>query len=568
LAPLIIPPATGPGIVEPSSAASLEGAGGVEPVLRYRDRGASEQGVFVADFRIQPQSISVTASGTATIDRHLWDLEQRLAYSVLHEPVEALMLSVPAALVSSQGIDARFLFEDQPLVPVIQDNGEGNRVKVLVRLPRPVLGLMELRINHTRHALPELAPERGATVTLPLILPSARLPHRATLVGNSLTISHNRALLVEPTDQRWSVQGSESGVGKRVFVASADTREMELRVAPQGAEFSNATVAHQAWIQTWLVQDQRRDRGVFRVRTSESNVRIILPREEAQTAQQVRVAIDRREVSFEGPDSQGVVTCPVPSAAAASPIAPAGLLEPVREHVVEIWYTITQPSPSTGRRVWTAPEIDAVDHVDRSYWQLILPRGEVLLAGDPSWMMEWDWQWGGFGWRRGLLREQADLEQWAGASTQALIPASTNQYVFTAFGLPQQLAVTSSSRALLLLTTSGSVLAAGLVLIYFPVLRHPASLLGLSSVLLTVGLFFPEPAAFMAQFTIVGLCLVLLGRVFHSRLWRGSAEGTGRFPLSDSKMLEIRYPRADGSSRVGAASVPLTAHSSVADSDG
>ena len=154
LAPLFTPAVTDPGIAEPGSAVPTGRAGGEQPALRYRDRGASEQGVFVADFRIQPQSLSVTASGTATIDRHQLDLEQRLAYSVLHEPVETLALSVPAALVSSQGIDARILFEDQPLLPVIQDNGENDRVKVLVRLPRPVLGMMELRINHTRRRCP------------------------------------------------------------------------------------------------------------------------------------------------------------------------------------------------------------------------------------------------------------------------------------------------------------------------------------------------------------------------------------------------------------------------------
>ena len=364
------------------------------------------------------------------------------------------------------------------------------------------------------------------------------------MIGNSLTVSHNRALLVEPADRRWSVQESESGAARLVLVASAETRGMELRVVPRGTESSNATVAHQAWIQTWLVEDQRRDRAVFRVRTSEPQVRIILPRDEAHTAHGIRVATDGREVPFEGPDPQGIVTCPVPAAPPASPITPATALEPLSEHVVEIWYTIAQPSRGTGRRVWSAPEIDAVDHVERSYWQLILPRGEVLLAGDRSWMMEWAWQWGGYGWRRGLLREQADLEQWVGASTQALIPASTNQYVFTAFGLPHRLAATTSSRALLLLAGSGSVLAAGLLLTYLPVPWHPAVLLGLSSVLLTLGLFFPEPATLMAQFAVVGLCLVLLGRTLHTRLRRnGGADGAGHHPVSESKVFETRYPR-------------------------
>lgn len=562
LAPLAAPASAGASVSDASPLISAAGASGSEMVLRYRDRGAVEQGVFVADFKIQPQSISVTATATAAMDRFACDVEQRLAYTVLHESVDTLALSVPAELISEQVVQARILCEDQPLVPMIQETSTADRVAVLVRLPRPWLGALELRILHPRRPMPELSSDQATRLVVPLILPSTRLVRHTSVLSNTLAVSHNRQLSVESVDRRWIVEDAESVGGQLMLSGSADTGQAELRVVGQRVDWGAGSVAYQVWVQTWLAANQRRDRVAFRVRTSEDQVRVRLPLDGGSLPQAIRVAVDQREATFLGPDPQGVLTCPLPGTVGNDATEERN---GVTEHVVEVWYTLTEPTIRSGRRHWLAPTIDAIDQVDRAYWHLIVPRGEVVIVGDRAMTAEWLWHWSGLGWRRGLLREQADLEQWIGASSQELIPATANQYVFTAFGLPERLEVTTASRSMLVLVLSGVVLAVGGMLMYVPVLRHPAGLLGLGVVVVALGTAFPEPAILLAQAAVAGLALAFLGRIIHMRLWQNAQPGAGRYPLTDSKLMEIRYPRADGSSRAQAGSVPVTAQASQSD---
>jgi hypothetical protein len=65
-------------------------------------------------------------------------------------------------------------------------------------------------------------------------------------------------------------------------------------------------------------------------------------------------------------------------------------------------------------------------------------------------------------------------------------------------------------RSFIVLTASGAALLAGLLLIYLPVSRHPASLLTATILLLAFGLIYPEPALLAAQAAVLGLVLALV----------------------------------------------------------
>ncbi len=65
----------------------------------------------------------------------------------------------------------------------------------------------------------------------------------------------------------------------------------------------------------------------------------------------------------------------------------------------------------------------------------------------------------------------------------------------------------------------GAALVAGLLLIYVPVSRHPATLLTMGMALLAAGLIAPEPTLLLAQAACLGLVLTLLAGM----LERGAA---------------------------------------------
>ena len=438
LAPLNFPTPLGGGVSGSPPPGSGQGLGGQglggqglggaangseTTVFRYRDRGASEQAMFVGDFRIQPQSISVSVGSTISLDRRSFVVEQRFSCEVLHVAVDSLVLNVPAALVSGDRVGLRILLDDQPLVPTLEQAVGGERVRVRVRFPQPVLGPVELRVVQSRQPLTELAADQSLKVTVPLAFPSTRADSNTVIIANVLTVLHGDPLHVEPAGGSWAVEEGESTTGRLVLTTSTDGANAMLNVSLHGSGLAGSTVVRQAWIQTWITGRQRRDRAVFRVRTAEPRLRVILPSQGESSLELAGCAVDQEQVAPLGPDPNGAIVIPLP----AMPDGQAG------DHVVEVWYTFSSGRPVRGSMALHAAGVDAADRVERCYWQLILPHDEIVLWGDSGLTPELLWQWGGFGWQRQPMREQGDLEQWIGASRQELIPAQTNRYVFTSF---------------------------------------------------------------------------------------------------------------------------------------
>ena len=241
LSALVIPSATSPGVTTtpPANATSdnlipASATGYETTIFRYRDRGAMEQGIFVGDFKVQPQSISVSVSSTVTVDRRSYGVEQRLSYMVLHEAVDTLELAVPPALAENKRGHLRILLDDQPLTPNSDNQVRGGRVPVRVRLPQPMLGPIELRIVQPRQPLDQLEAEQQTTLPVPLVFPSTRGSSNTVVIGNTLTLVHQDPLHVELAGDVWTAEEGESDSGKLVFTTATDTSEATLQVSLRG----------------------------------------------------------------------------------------------------------------------------------------------------------------------------------------------------------------------------------------------------------------------------------------------------------------------------------------------
>jgi hypothetical protein len=123
---------------------------------------------------------------------------------------------------------------------------------------------------------------------------------------------------------------------------------------------------------------------------------------------------------------------------------------------------------------------------------------------------EFTWGWSGAFWSRRPLLEQAELETWSGATQRTPVPKTTNAYLFSSIGDSPQCKFTTAGRSWIVLIASGVALVGGLLLIYVPVSRHPASLFTVAVLLACVGIIYPEPTLLIAQAATLGLALVLL----------------------------------------------------------
>lgn len=574
LSPLVIPSATvasadsDAGSTGPAS--GVGAAGGTVPVvgtvpasgtgvgpnataLRYRDRGAGQQAAFVADFKIQPQAVSVVVASTATLDQRALNIEQRLTYSVLHEAVSTLTLDVPAPLVEGDRVDLRILLGDRPLMPTLVGVSDRGRAVVRVRLPEPTFGPIDVRVVHPRRELTGMG-AHVFTVPIPLAAPSLASESNTTIVDNSLKVVCSDPLLtVAPTDGPWVVDGRESERG--VLLLTTTSHEADAVVNASLSEWSVAgsSVVRRAWIQSWIAGVRRRDRVAMQIRAHESQLRVLLPRGANADLATVRAAVDHREVAVSRGLSERAIVIPL----AEEPT------ENSRDHVIELWYLFEDRPAGSG---WIALEpamVDASHLSERFYWQLVMPADEMLLWGDRQASAEASWRWRGLGWQRSALLEQADLEQWVGASRQEPVPSATNRYLFTTLGMSYRLEVLAAPRGLVLLGASGLALAVGLLMLYFPALRHPAILLVAGVITLGVGLVHPEHAVVFAQAACLGALLLVAARVLRGVLWRavpGVAAGPGRSPIPDSRVVEVRAVRTEGSSGVMTTAAPGVDH--------
>jgi hypothetical protein len=354
---------------------------------------------------------------------------------------------------------------------------------------------------------------------------------------------------------------SESGSGRLVFATTGEGGETGLRVSLRSAPGAGSTILRQLWIQSWLSGQQRRDRVVFGVRATESQVRVVLPREPQAAMRLLKVAVDHQELGGAVATADGAIVIPLPPSADAGP----------HEHVVELWYICDVPASRPGSLTLEAASIDALDQVERTYWQVVLPRSQILVGLDPAVTAEMQWRWDGFGWRRQSSRDQAELEQWTDASRQDPPAPGTNRYLFATFGSARRLEITTAYRSWILLAASGGVFAVGLMLLYVPLLRHPAWLLATAVLVGGVGLMVPELAILMAQAAALGALLVVLVPLFGHWL----ARSPRAMPLprdvrarSDSKLRAGSgwVTRAEGSSRSTPASTALPSQLPAKDS--
>jgi hypothetical protein len=519
---------------------------------RYRDRGSTEQAVFVGDIKIQPQMITARVTTAVTLTRASASVEQRLAYMVLHEPVESLSFAYGERLAGDARFGLRLFLQDQPLVPTLEPATVSERARMWVRLPRPLSGPFELRVVHARQAMPDIAPDTAATIPLALLVPATRGETNTSIVENTLTVVHEDAFRVEPANAAWTPVEHESSRGRTVLMAASEGADPALRVALRGAQSVGNTVLQQYWIQSWFSGPQRRDRVVFRVQSTEPTVRVLLPPMDGGQVRPVQLAVDQQEVVLPPESRPGEVIVPLPVDVDGGP----------REHVVELWYIGSSAGAAPGGRTLEAATVDAVDRAEQAFWQIVLPRSEVVVRRDSRASSELRWQWDGFGWRRHAAREQADLEAWTEASRQDAPPGSTNRYVFTTWGAPRQLVLTTAYRSWLLLAASGGIFLVGLLLMYVPWLRHPAVLFAMALATGTLSAAYPEAAILVAQAAVLGVLMAVLaqgcrsGLAARARVPRGARAAR---PVSDSQVQGggVRMPRAEGSSRIAPTAVPL-----------
>lgn len=531
----------------------------------FRELGGGTTARYTAGMELRQRMVTVATTGQVRLDAGRATVEQRLAYNIAYEPLRTVELDVPLVLWEAGQVQVLLDGTALPvtLLPQPPTAAPTDRAQVRVALMADRIGRLELMVRYelplpvlTPEPVPENGPQidRSVTFKLPLFLP--RLDGQPLKTNTTLRLSHADELNVTPHDEVWAVsqamQTADSQTPETIWTHPLGSPQIELDLELQQARDAGVVAVEQAWMQSWLAPQMRQDRAVFRVTTAAERLRIQVP-DSIQKSSLV-AAINGRSATRRRLDAEGVLTLELPA-----------VTQPTT-YVVELWYEFTRGRPPIGVMQMNAPQLLGAGEARRSYWQVILPENEHLLAGPKNLAADMRWRWEGTHFGRSGRMSQNDLERWSGASLQPNPPSGTNTFLFSGFGSLEQIEVRTIARRSVLLACSGLALVAGLALLYLPLARHPLVLVLVGIGIGTLSLWSPDTAVMIAQAAIAGVGCALLARLLQSLYGSPPLPRSQRRQASPStiegKSTEA-HMRYDPGSQTTTASVPVPAPAPV-----
>jgi hypothetical protein len=488
---------------------------------------------FVAGFHVASRRVTSQVDSQVHLVNGSFKVKQKIVSSVAYGAAESLLLVMPPSLAKVGQVSVAWRGGPLSLDPAPPEEAGGESGGMRVRFPEPQSSEIELDVAYDwpDEALDDLL-ARAATLRteIPLVMPG-----EGECTSNKLTLLASPRLHLESVDKGWTldeVAPRESDRRQRLIFSNSQPRtSLALGVSPQPSEVNDSLVVERAWIQTWLTDEKRFDRAVFRFRTRENRLRLRLPPGCVTESFRLDDDADVAALAGESPDEH-VFTLPDRDA-------------PDVAHVLEVTCQVESRPAGAGRFALTLPEL--VGPTRHVCWQLVLPRSEYLISGPSDLASDFAWVFNGLGWSRRPRQDTADLEAWSGSHEQeGPLPSLVNAYLFSGPAPPAEVQITTVSRPLLVLVPSGLLLVAGLVGIYFPAVRRPASLFVAGVGALTAAALWPDLSLLSAQAAAWGGALVALAAALEQRRRRRSAPVPLRNSPSSivSRSSTHSYPRA------------------------
>lgn len=516
------------------------------PVV-YRGWTKPDQLVYGASVRLRPTEIVVSSNGRVTLEGDEIHVDQEMTYRVLYQAVPRLLVSLPATIVQCK--DFRLSLDGAAVQPQEISNEEG-KSDYGVGLDDPQLGSYRLQVEYSV-PVKQVREADSNWFAIPLAGPSFDAEGR---VSDATLIVEDRAGRDLRADESWAIvttANSENPAAMQLRSSAPPAGQLRLHVSGIPLLSERDSIVQVAWLQTWISESRRNDRLAVRLTSNRDQIRFRLP----LSAELEDVAVERRRVTQQVIDEAGDVIVKLPPG------------DKKDSKIVEIWYSVPITDSGPGQHVLDLPQLIDADWTRRFYWQLVLPRDEHLISGAKELNSEssWNSRMPLFG-RRPRFDQRA-LEQLVGTSEQLPLPESTNKYLFSSQDAVARIQITTASRAQILLVAAVTVFVVGLLLIYIPSLRHPASLLMLCVIVGVVGLLFPHPTIQLAQLSAIGLLFVLLAFALkwllaRSRTGPAILHGTSLSSI-ESVSTEILAP-VEGSSHASTqALIPQTSDSAA-----
>jgi len=314
-----------------------------------------------------------------------------------------------------------------------------------------------------------------------------------------------RGMEILSNAEKWpSLEDTSKSVSIRLFEAPPEKIRIAAPFISQVAEKPAIIDFH--WLQIGLTPTDRRDRAVYRIRTTTPDLVVQLPNE----AEHTNVYWNDVEAEFTSLGKNKIRI-----------VRPE--IERKETDHLEIWYDFPNGAGiSTSLRV-QSPKIEGAVlgnnlpgmEGGHTYLQVVTP-GNWMLLSAPALSEEMDWTWDEGRYRRVPRLNQAQLERLATATKQrSSYPEGMNRYLYSTVGPIEGVRLSAVKSSHLLMAFSGVAMLFLLLLFYLPVIRHTLLLGGVAVVAVGTVLVYPDFAILVSEMSALGIMLALLGMVLY-----------------------------------------------------
>ncbi|RMF96406.1 MAG: hypothetical protein D6741_10890, partial [Planctomycetota bacterium] len=498
------------GLVRLSGIAAWNASQGKPAGLTYRLEGP--QAVFTADIVVHRQKIVTEVAAEVDLSHDKATVEERIRYDIAYVPRDkALAVELPESLASSRDLSVSINGESVSLIRAVSDESSSSPGWVVRQIPlsQPLLGRMEIVFRY-----PLSPPETARRSSVPWTIFLVR-PLDGTPTGQTLTITSPAGIDIPACEVPWEVtlpsKVGADGVCTTTLTTLESVASAKVSVRLWDAAGVDSVIVDRALIETWMDRAVRQDRVVYRLTTRQASLEVRLPSEVSmETAQ---VFLDGKAVQVEAAVG-GLLMVPLHDAREAENGEP-------RSYLLEIWYSGQRPESRWGRARLALPQVGPNAYVRRVYWRIAIPGDEHIITNFGTMTPEYRWGWTRGYWGRIPTLTEQELADWIGAA-----PVGTpgdreaSRYLFGGLQQPAGMDVWILRRTWIVGGVSLAVLLLGLMLIYLPVMRRPATLMVVATACGALVFLSPAMAFLTSQAGSLGAGMVLLGFLLRRGLTR------------------------------------------------
>ncbi len=290
----------------------------------------------------------------------------------------------------------------------------------------------------------------------------------------------------------------------------------------------NTRMIHKLWCQTTLSGQQRFERVIVHVDSSDDLLSLSLPNFAKLITAKINGKTITQDLRYFGRFDLDIRS------------------EQARSRV-ELIYALPLKSDASRNFSTALPRVEGAVYVQSFRWELICPKDQYFLIPDAALEPLLGWKWNGLMFVRQSNVDESKIGRWIQSEYERVDLKTCNRYSFSAFGTYKNYTITIIRRRELLILSALIIFGIGTSFLTIKYMRSPLSIMAIVIGLFVLSFRVTDLVAFIAQIGGVVLGLALLFMIFRELLTPASSRSLStdvNFEDHGSSIQNLRFDSA------------------------